>query len=286
MASGLMHWTMDDGATALAEDFAEVVADLHALLEGYRMDGGVALPAGERGETLESPPSRSASPRFAVPTPARHDGPPPRAVVARPENLGRTGRFSAPGPAAAPIPPPAVAPRPAAPVGPVAAAPAAGGGLLGRWAAVLADPADELEKLFREAAPFCAGCGAPAPRSAGPLRPRLVVVAAPMSGPAEEMFGKMLVKVLALEPTDVFLLPTPACGNCGALVRRQVEIVKARIVLALGRDSIALTSGVVGGWSRWANADVVTTFHPAEILEDPARRAPAFEHLKTLARRL
>lgn len=283
MVNGLMDATMDDGAAAVAGEFGEVVADLLALLEAYRMDGGVALPvdvpaapgaggAGAGGGRPMVPPMTRAPlplPRpstFAAPVPAAPPPPTPTARV----------------PSASIAAPPAVARTPSP--GPD---PAPGGsGLLGRWAAVLADPAEELEKLFRETPPFCAGCGSPAPRGIGPVRQRLVVLAAPMSGAAEEMFGKMLVKVLSLEPTDVFLLPTPACVACREVVRRQVEIVKARMVLAMGRDSTPLTGGTLGGWSRWANAEVVTTFHPAEILEDGARRAPAFEHLKGLARRL
>jgi uracil-DNA glycosylase len=114
----------------------------------------------------------------------------------------------------------------------------------------------------------------------------LAVLAAPLAGEARQMFERMLLHVLAMEPRDVFLLDPVACATCAAQLRLQLETVAPRAVLAMGEAARALTQGQVGAWGSFAGAPCLATLHPEELLADPGAKRAAFEHLKELARRV
>jgi uracil-DNA glycosylase len=108
------------------------------------------------------------------------------------------------------------------------------------------------------------------------------------------MFDKMLMHVLALERADVWILEANACaatgggGTCRDLLLRQLAVAAPRLVLAMGAAAPAIVgaSAVGGEWSHARNADVLTTFHPEELLARPGEKRAALDHLTALRQRL
>jgi hypothetical protein len=124
------------------------------------------------------------------------------------------------------------------------------------------------------------------PRGAGRARATLAVVAAPLAGEAAVMFDRMLVHVLAMERQDVFLVAPGPCAACGEHVRRQVESVAPRAVLAMGEQACACVGAGVGRWASWAGRDVIGTHHPDTLVARAELKRAVFDHLKDLARRV
>ncbi len=308
----------------LAEELAALVADTLAAADAWRATGASVAPAGpleglppaepwpapapgargvaQRPGPAAPPPSafqRPAAPRVDPPRvdPARVD---PARPVARPE----PARVEPPRPVARPEPPRAE-PPPAALFGgstPDAepAAPAGLAGLFGsKWQVALRDRNVEITTLLGDLPP-CPDCGAaPATlRGAGNVDARLVVVGSGPGGAAlgaegGAMLDRMLLNVLAVERADIYLVEANACaargGGCRIPLRRQVDVVAPRLVLAMGPGAGTVLGGVPatrGEWAPWGSADVMPTFHPLELLQRPGDKRAAMEHLTTLRRRM
>ena len=252
-------------------ELATLVADTLAWLDAWRRDGGVAVPDG----ALDGLPPPLAAPLRAAPSWA---GPPAGPTPMRP-----------PPRAASEAPPSGPGSRPEARV---EQRPAGAGLFGGRWAAATETPATRLARVVAALPATCASCGGASPRGVGPVPARLVVLAAPLQEDAAVMFQKMLVHVLAMEPSDVWVVAPGACEACAPHVRAQVDALAPRLVLAMG-DSARAAVGLSarGAWGRWAGADALATHHPDEVIAQlatgaqDARRA-TFEHLKELARRV
>lgn len=266
--------------------------------------GGLPAAVPARPAALAGPVAPPAGRPAPAPRPAPID---PRPVVAASPPLAPAPRLAASPPLAPSAPTPSA--RPATPARPAEPPPAprpeapAGGGMAGlfgsKWQAALRDRGEELRDVLA-ALPACPDCGVRAESLAGSGKPEapLVVLAAgdegaTLAGEAGAMLDCMLLNVLAVERGDVWLLEANACaaagGGCRIALRRQVDVVRPRLVLAMG----AATGVVLGGgpaargeWAPFGSADVLTTFHPVELVRRPADKRPAMEHLTTLRRRM
>jgi DNA polymerase len=120
-----------------------------------------------------------------------------------------------------------------------------------------------------------------------------------LMGPAGEMFDNMLTKVLQTSREKVYLLPALLCRGkgklnpaeveaCRPLIEKQIEIIAPKVVLAMGPEAIALLGTEIrrGEWAKIGNAEVMPTWHPAEILADANRKRPTFQHLQLVQARL
>jgi hypothetical protein len=54
----------------------------------------------------------------------------------------------------------------------------------------------------------------------------------------------------------------------------------------MGEHAARATRVPYGTWARWAEADALATHHPDAIVARPDLKAPVFEHLKDVARRV
>jgi hypothetical protein len=289
----------------VAQELAALVADTLAAVESWRATGAVVAPVGPlvglpaAEPWPETPPA--AAPVAGRPAPPPSFGPPrprapapPPAPVPAPRAATAEPRRASPSPAAVP-PPLAAAPPPPAP--------AAGAGLAGlfagKWQAALRDRGAELTTVLAELAP-CADCGvAPTDlRGSGRADAALVVLTgladgAQLGPDGGAMLDRMLLNVLAVERGDVWLVEANACaargGGCKSAVRRQVDIVAPRLVLAMGAGAtgaLGVKPAVRGEWTPWGSADVMPTFHPLELLSRQGDKRPAMEHLTLLRQRL
>ncbi|MEN9787604.1 MAG: hypothetical protein RLZZ299_2868 [Pseudomonadota bacterium] len=279
------------------EELAALTADLLAILDSWQRTGArvVAVGAVEglgeapagllmgRGDIPpQRPPGRGEGPASASP-PTRVEG--PAGVV---PTSPRTASPAAPTPVApvvASVPAGSAPPAPAESVAPAPATPSGGGLFGGRWAAVR-DPDAALRAARDEGPDTCETCGAPPPRGVGRARATVAVIASPLAGEAAVMFDRMLVHVLVLERADVFLVAPSDCGTCAARVRKQVEAVAPRAVLAMGEGACALVGAAPGRWSSWAGREALGTHHPDTLLARADLKRAVFDHLKELARRV
>jgi hypothetical protein len=218
----------------------------------------------------------------APPRPVAPVRPPPLAEPAPPRPATTDAVAARPDLGGSPIAPPRAEPAP----------PSGGGGLfgggLGKWAAWAApDPAEQLRAHRSAQADHCPGCGRRALRLDGDLRGKLVVLAEPMEGEAAEMFDRMLVRVLTLERTDVLWAEPRECPACVAALSAELSILRPRVVLAMGSPAAAMVGAREPGvWTRLGEVDVLTTYHPQRLIQRPADKRPAFDHLKAVAERI
>ncbi len=117
--------------------------------------------------------------------------------------------------------------------------------------------------------------------------------------------GKLLDKILsAIKFTrdDVFICNIVKCrppGNrepqkdeieaCSPILMRQIQIIKPRIILLLGRvaanvllDNKQSMSAMRGKIIRWNNIDVFVTYHPAALLRNPNWKRLCWEDVQHL----
>ncbi|MSQ00690.1 MAG: hypothetical protein EXR71_02230 [Myxococcales bacterium] len=234
------------------DQLAALVADTAATLEALRLQGAIVLPRGDP-LPLGALPERPVHPVTAKPL-AAPTSPPPR-------------------------------PSPSSPV------PAATGGgvlpLLGGWAALAEGPAERLAKVIAALGERCEGCGEPPLVGVGALRSGLVLVCDRLTAAGQGMLTNMLVKVVNVEPGDIWTVTPRPCGACAIGLAQQVQAIRPRAALALGADAARLVGLTERGtWGSWAGVSAITTWHPAEIeVGPPPRKRAAFEVLTELARR-
>lgn len=230
-------------------------------------------------------------------------------------------------PAPEPVPPPATAPVALAPVAAAPRMPAPAGGatpvVAGAGAGLSTFTGLALPAL-REAVAACRGCGLCEQRrnavfGAGALRQvQWLVVTDPVDDvddAAGEPFtgeaGRLLDRMLRAaghsrggEAASVFVTPVVKCrpprgrpaqpaelAACEAVLAAQVELLRPRLVLALGLQAARHLTGLAeplgrlrGRVHRWRDLPLVVTYHPAYLLRSPADKAGAWDDL-CLARR-
>jgi DNA polymerase len=228
--------------------------------------------------------------------------------------------------AAAPAPPPARAipaappPRPAperitAPVAAATAAPvhaapsdtiAAGGSLADLRTEVLAC---RRCKLCEQRKTVVFGEGNPTPpvlfvgEAPGAVEDR---TGRPFVGPAGQLLDRILENAMGLRREDVFIANVNKCrppGNrdpepeevaaCLPYLRRQVELLRPRVIVALGRIAAHNLLGTQqpmralrGRDLAYEGIPVVVTWHPAFLLRDPSHKRETWEDIKRVNRLL
>ena len=127
--------------------------------------------------------------------------------------------------------------------------------------------------------------------------------------------GQLLTKMLAaigLARTDVYVTnvlpwrppanrtPTPAeAATCEVFLRREIALVRPRLVVALGRPAMKTLFGIDasimrerGRWRTYNDpdesftADGLATFHPAYLLRTPAEKRRAWQDLLAIKAKL
>jgi DNA polymerase len=122
----------------------------------------------------------------------------------------------------------------------------------------------------------------------------------PFVGPAGQLLNAML-RAIKLERRDVYIAnilkcrppsnrdPTPEeSSTCTPYLNRQIELLRPRVILALGRiagqwllQSELPIGRLRGQVSRYGDAEIplVVTYHPAYLLRSPLAKAKAWQDL-------
>ena len=115
--------------------------------------------------------------------------------------------------------------------------------------------------------------------------------------------GQLLTKIIAaigLDRKDVYICNVVKCrppknrdpepdeaATCGAFARRQLAIVRPRVVVALGRPAAQFLLGTSepisalrGAFREVDGMRVMPTFHPAYLLRNESAKRPVWEDMK------
>ncbi len=115
--------------------------------------------------------------------------------------------------------------------------------------------------------------------------------------------GRLLEKILfamQLRREDVYICNVIKCrpprnrdpqpeeiATCEPFLKRQLELIKPRIIIALGRfaaqtllQTRAPISRLRGNWHEYAGIPLMPTFHPAYLLRNPAGKREVWEDMK------
>jgi DNA polymerase len=121
----------------------------------------------------------------------------------------------------------------------------------------------------------------------------------PFVGKAGQLLDKMIV-AMGLQRGDVYICNVVKCrppGNrnpepdeveaCEPFLRRQLEAIAPRIIVALGKfaaqtllQSNAPISALRGRWHSYQGIRLMPTFHPAFLLRSPDRKRDAWHDLQ------
>lgn len=179
------------------------------------------------------------------------------------------------------------------------------------------DPADRLAAVAREVA-VCRKCALHRGRKStvpgeGVPHPMVLVVGEgpgadedltgrPFVGKAGQYLDKWLKAIELDRSSNCFIANIVKCrppGNrdplpeessaCLPYLKRQIEILQPRVILAVGRIAAQILSGQAAGIGELrgksfscGSIPVVATYHPSAVLRDPSLRAPVWEDLKRL----
>lgn len=174
-----------------------------------------------------------------------------------------------------------------------------------------------LEEIARKVT-TCTACGLHAGRTyavpgTGVLDPYVMIIGEgpgvqedrqglPFVGPAGQYLDRWLASIGLSRTTDVFIGNIVKCrppGNrdprpeessaCMPFLREQIELVRPRIILTLGRISTRILTGTAAGitsihgkFYEFADLPLLPTFHPSAVLRNNGRRRPVWEDLKKL----
>ncbi|PLY01183.1 MAG: DNA polymerase [Desulfuromonas sp.] len=121
--------------------------------------------------------------------------------------------------------------------------------------------------------------------------------------------GRLLEKILfAMQMTrdDVYICNVIKCRppqnrdpeaqeieTCEPFLKQQLEIIKPKLIIALGRFAAqtllrtkAPISRLRGHWHEYEGVPLMPTFHPAYLLRNPAGKREVWEDMKQVMRRL
>ncbi|WP_324667481.1 uracil-DNA glycosylase [Geochorda subterranea] len=127
----------------------------------------------------------------------------------------------------------------------------------------------------------------------------------PFVGPAGQLLDRMLAAI-GLARQDVYIanvvkcrpphnrVPTPEeAAACWPNLRRQIELVRPRIILCLGATAArqlveprASVSAMRGRWWVRDGVRYLVTFHPAALLRDPSKKRLAWQDLQMVRQAL
>jgi len=128
----------------------------------------------------------------------------------------------------------------------------------------------------------------------------------PFVGPAGQLLTKIII-AMGLRREDVYIsnickfrppqnrLPTPEeVAACLPYLRRQIEIIRPKIIVTLGNLSthtlLDTTEGITRLRGRFAEyapgIEIMPTFHPSYLLRDPRKKAEVWQDMKTVHARM
>ena len=129
--------------------------------------------------------------------------------------------------------------------------------------------------------------GRPFVGAAGQLLNKMI---AAMGYKREEVFIANIVKC---RPPGNRVPAAPEMSSCLPYLRAQIEMIKPKIIVALGKTAVegllnqpvAITR-LRGNWKTYAGIDLMPTYHPAFLLRSPDRKGEAWADLKSVLDRL
>jgi len=127
----------------------------------------------------------------------------------------------------------------------------------------------------------------------------------PFVGRAGQLLNNMIA-AMGLKREDVYIAnvikcrppgnrtPEPAeCAVCSPFLRRQVEVIQPKAIVALGavaaKTLLAVNqpiSALRGRWYEFDGVPMAVTFHPAYLLRNPAAKKDAWKDLQMVMKRL
>ncbi len=127
----------------------------------------------------------------------------------------------------------------------------------------------------------------------------------PFVGPAGELLTK-IIQAIDLQREDVYIANVVKCrpprnrdpqtdeaAACRGFLERQVELIRPRVIVALGRvaaqnllDTTAPLGRLRGQWHSFKGVPVRATYHPAALLRNAAWKRPTWEDMQVVRDRL
>ena len=102
-----------------------------------------------------------------------------------------------------------------------------------------------------------------------------------------------LANICKCRPSNNRPPATEELQSCLPWLREQIDIVRPKVIVALGLPAVAIlvkSRGRVakhfGRWTRFGGVPLLSTYHPAYLLRWPPARKDALEDFKKVARRL
>ena len=128
----------------------------------------------------------------------------------------------------------------------------------------------------------------------------------PFVGRAGQLLTDIITKGMKLRREDVYIANVVKCrppqnrdpepgevASCEPFLIRQIELVKPRVIIALGKfaaqtlvRSAAPISRLRGQWHDYCGIRLMPTFHPAYLLRNPADKRLVWEDIKSVLREL
>ncbi|MCP4661225.1 MAG: uracil-DNA glycosylase [bacterium] len=127
----------------------------------------------------------------------------------------------------------------------------------------------------------------------------------PFVGPAGELLTK-IIRAIGLRRDDVYIANTVKCRPpenrepeageveaCRRYLDRQIDLVRPRVIVALGRTAGQTLLGTSdpltrmrGHWHIVRGVDTLVTYHPAALLYKPQWKRPTWEDMQLVRDRL
>jgi len=127
----------------------------------------------------------------------------------------------------------------------------------------------------------------------------------PFVGRAGELLTK-IIEAMELRREDVYIANILKCrppGNrdpqpdevafCRGYLERQIELVRPKVIVALGRIAAQTLLGnedplgrMRGRWTKIRGVPAMVTYHPAALLRNPALKRPTWEDMQLVRDRL
>ncbi len=128
----------------------------------------------------------------------------------------------------------------------------------------------------------------------------------PFVGRAGQLLTDIITKGMKLRREDVYIANVVKCrppenrdpepdevASCEPFLIRQIELVKPRVIIALGKfaaqtlvRSAAPISRLRGQWHDYRGIRLMPTFHPAYLLRNPGDKRLVWEDIKSVLREL
>lgn len=128
----------------------------------------------------------------------------------------------------------------------------------------------------------------------------------PFVGRAGQLLTDIITKGMKLRREDVYIANVVKCrppqnrdpepdevASCEPFLIRQIELVKPRVIIALGKfaaqtlvRSAAPISRLRGQWHDYHGIRLMPTFHPAYLLRNPEDKRLVWEDIKSVLREL